>query len=296
MTIRKSYFDGKFYSSDKELLKKQIKDCFLHPLGPNELPIDNNYQTVKGLILPHAGYIYSGMNAAHGFFKLKESGNYDLFILIGFSHSCAEKNFISISKKDWQTPFGIVKNDYLFGEELSKNDYFEIDENAFINEHSIEVMLPFLQYLYLDNLTILPLSISYKSNLITIKKIAKSINDVIKKLNKNVCFIVSSDFTHYGINFGFNPFMMDVEKNILKLDMDAIEFIKILDSEGFLDYIYQTDATICGKNAITLLMEILKNYNINKIELLKYYTSAKLTNDHKNSVSYASIMFESIKL
>ncbi|MFP4403746.1 MAG: AmmeMemoRadiSam system protein B [Nanoarchaeota archaeon] len=296
MDVRKPYFAGKFYPVDKKTLVNQLKDCFLHELGAQKLPENENFQTVKGLIVPHAGYVFSGMNASCGYFKLKESGVYDLFVIIGFSHSCAEKDFISLSKKNWQTPIGLVKTNQKIADELSNHEFFKIDEDAFIDEHSIEVQLPFLQYLYGDKLNILPISISYKASLDEIKKIATSINKVINKSKLNVCFIASSDFTHYGYHFNYIPFNKDIEKNLLKLDMDAIEFIKTLDTKGFLNYIDETDITICGKNSISLLLEILKYESINRIELLNYYTSAKLTNDHENSVSYASILFESIKL
>jgi AmmeMemoRadiSam system protein B len=99
---------------------------------------------------------------------------------------------------------------------------------------------------------------------------------------------VSSDFTHYGSNYGYVPFSSDVKERIYKLDRDAIELIKNKDAAGFADYVYKTGATICGQLPIILL---LKTILFKKALLEQYYTSGDITDDYANSVSYASIVF-----
>ncbi|MFW5991104.1 MAG: AmmeMemoRadiSam system protein B [Candidatus Nanoarchaeia archaeon] len=291
METRKPYVAGQFYEKDGILLKEQLKRCFNHELGPGLPDSEKAHNTIKGAIVPHAGLMFSGMCAAHSFKALRESGDYDCFVLIGFSHGGLESNEVVTSQLDWETPLGVAKADKTLFSELTKHKGISEDNHAMQYEHSIEVQLPFLQYLY-ENPAILPLMVSDGCDF---KKAAKNINSAVEKLGKNVCFIASSDFTHYGPSFGFTPFTEDIKDNISQMDHEAIEHIKILNTHGFLSYLISTGATICGKNSIALLLELLQE-KVNRIETLKYYTSGDILGDYTNSVSYASIIFESIKL
>jgi MEMO1 family protein len=285
--MRQSIVDGQFYESDEQALKQQIENCFKTNLGPGFL-IDKERKKDNeiGLICPHAGYIFSGPCQAYSFKKIAESKIPDLYIMLGLSHS----GFNScISTQDWQTPLGIVDVDKKFGEELSKMSNVAIDEIPHQNEHSIEVQLPFLQYINLNQkFKILPIIIAPDIN---IKQFCIDIKKILD-LNKKTCtFIASSDFTHYGNNYSFVPFSKNIKENLYKLDKGAIEYILKLDSNGFNEYIEKTGATICGRYPIIALIEILKLFGIKKGELLKYYTSADIVNDYSNAVGYASIKF-----
>lgn len=291
MEVRKPYFAGQFYEHEKKLLTQQVEKCFLHRLGPGAPDGKKMHGTVKGAIVPHAGLMFSGMCAAHSYKAIKESGEYDTFILIGFSHSRLESNHIVTTDLDWETPLGTVESDKELVEELIKHKHIDKDEQAMRYEHSIEVQLPFLQYLY-DKPKILPILVGEGCDY---KEAAKHIEKAVSKLGRNVCYVASSDFTHYGPSFNYVPFDEEIQKNLLKLDEGAIEEIKVLNTKGFLEYLQSTAATICGKNSIALLLELLQD-KVNRIELLKYYTSGDLLEDYTNSVSYASIIFESIKL
>ena len=271
--MRQSIVDGQFYESDKEELKKQIENCFKK--GPG-LP-SSKKNNIIGVIAPHAGYSFSGICQAFSYKEIAESNKPDVFILFGLSHS----GFNScISIEDWKTPLGTLKVD----QELAKKIDLPIDEVAHQNEHSIEVQLPFLQYLY-DNVKILPIIINADIN---IKEFAQKL---IKALDKKTAIIIaSSDFTHYGSNYNFTPFENNIKNNISKLDNDAIEAIKELDSEKFLEKASKT--TICGQYPITALIEVSKLLKAQKILLLKYYLSGDLTENYSNSVSYASILIK----
>lgn len=284
--IRKPVVAGMFYESDKELLKKQIEGCFYSRFGPGDLPKDKPDKQILGIISPHAGYIYSGMCAAHGYKELAECRKPDVFILLGLSHqgygSC-------VSLEDWETPLGIAKNDKEFGKELMTNTGLKQDENAHSQEHSIEVQIPFLQYIFKENLKILPIIISKDRNY---EQLAKQIVRTIKDSKKEVCIIASSDFTHYGINYGYVPFRDNVKRNIYDLDNNAIKQIKSMDAYKFLNYADETGATICGKYPVALLIELCRLMNKGKVKLLKYYTSADIINDYSSAVGYASIIIE----
>ncbi len=289
--VRKPVVAGKFYEMHPEMLKEQIEKCFRHELGPGMPDMNKANDSLKGAVIPHAGYMFSGMCAAHAFKQIREAGEYDLFIILGFSHGQLDSNEITTTKEDWETPLGKVRIDRDFIDRLLEFDFVSECEKAHEYEHSIEVQLPFLQYLY-GEINFVPLSIADNCN---IEKAAEKINEVIEKQNKKVCIIASSDFTHYGPSFGFVPFKENIKKNLQNLDIGAIDEIKVVNSKGFLNYIIGTNATICGKQPIALLLEILKN-KVNRIEALSYYTSGDLLKDYTNSVSYASIIFEDIKL
>ncbi len=287
MGIRKPIVAGTFYESGFQSLEEQIKGCFLHKKGPGELPTKRGNKEIKAIISPHAGYSFSGPCAAWGFKEIAESKLPDVYIILGPNHSGFGKT--SVNLDSWQTPFSIIRPDVEFGKTLVKNTDLVEDPRAHLQEHSIEVQLPFLQFVskdVLQRIRILPISVS---NDVDINKLALDMKEVILDTNKKVVFIVSSDFTHYGPQYSYVPFSSDVPQRLYKLDEDAIKLIKKLDADGLLKYTYETGATICGQLPIALLLRTLEK---TKGKLLQYYTSADIMGDYKNAVGYASILFE----
>jgi len=279
--MRQSIVDGQFYEADSKKLTEQIKSCF----KSSGLPSSKRSKKMFGCICPHAGYAFSGSCAAYSYKEIGESFIPDLYILLGLSHNGFDS---CISVEDWETPLGIVKVDSNFGKEISKITKIPIDEIPHQNEHSIEVQLPFLQFINKGfDFKILPIIISPD---IDVKDFALKLKKTIS--GKKVIFITSSDFTHYGPNYGFVPFSSDIKENMYKLDSSAIDFIKNLDSKGFLEYVGSKELTICGYYPIYALIEIAKAFGYKKAELLKYYTSGDIVKDYSNSVGYASILIK----
>ncbi len=285
---RKPIVAGQFYAQDFAQLEKQIKDCFLSKLGPGELPIKKREKNILGTICPHAGYIYSGPCAAWAYKEIGESSFVDLYIILGPNHTGLGKT--STLLEDFQTPFGLVKVDKEFGSTLIKNSSLVESRIAHLNEHSIEVQLPFLQFVekdYLSHLKFLPIVIGHDCNY---KELATAIKKTIQKTRKKVRIIASSDFTHYGFGYGFVPFSTNIKENLTEFDNKAVEFIKKLDAEGFLDYVDKTGATICGALPIALLIETLKD-EAKKVRVLQHYNSGDISGDYSNCVDYFSIIF-----
>jgi len=108
-------------------------------------------------------------------------------------------------------------------------------------------------------------------------------------LSARTMVVVSSDFTHYGPNYGYLPFVSDVEENLRKLDHGAIRLILAKDFDGYMAYLRKTGDTICGRNAIAVLLKLLPQTAVGR--LLRYDTSGRITGDFSNSVSYVSIAF-----
>jgi AmmeMemoRadiSam system protein B len=287
MFVRKAAYAGLFYPKTSAALNNTIQACFSGDLGPGALPSKprGKVMPVKAVISPHAGYVYSGMAAAWAYKALAETEIPDLFILLGPNHRSNQSGF---SLETFETPFGLVRPDQEFAKSLIKKGNIQLNEEIHAHEHSIEVQLPFLQFSLgnsAEKIKILPLLVSDDLDL---DKAAKDLRNALAELKKRAIFIVSSDFTHFGPNYGFLPFSENVKENISKLDKGAIAFIQKADAEGFKGYIHKTQASVCGYLPIILL---LKSITFEKASLEQYYTSGDITGDYTNTVSYASIIF-----
>ena len=285
---RKPIVAGSFYPASFEELDQEINKAFNSKFGPGALPIKKRDKEIKGMIAPHAGYVYSGACAAWAYKEIAEAKFADLYIILGLSHS----GFATcLSLEDWETPFGLVQTNKEVGMELVKKGIKQ-DEEAHQQEHSIEVQLPFLQFVnkdYLKRLKIMPIIASPDKNY---EEIAKMIVGAVKELKIRVCIIASSDFTHFGLNYGFFPFQDNIKENMYKLDKEAIEHIKKLDAFHFLDYTEKTGATICGKYPIAVMLEASKLLGAKKARLLHYYTSGDVIGDYASAVGYGTVVVE----
>ncbi|MFO8015556.1 MAG: AmmeMemoRadiSam system protein B [Candidatus Woesearchaeota archaeon] len=292
--IRQPIVAGQFYDDRKEELLKQIEHCFKHKMGPGSLPKKQREGKVMGVISPHAGYMFSGPCAAHAFKAVAEAEFPDLYICLGPSHVGFHKTCFSMD--DWETPLGTAFTDDEFGRIL-ENNAIDINPHPHKEEHSIEVQIPFLQYISgesskgskdkQEKLRFVPIMVAEEDWQDAADRIRKAIKEY-EKDGRSVCIITSSDFTHYGQNYGFVPFTEDLKENMRNLDKGAIEKIKKLDAEGFMKYCKETGATICGKAPIAAMLSILKG-RAESVELLKYYTSGDLLDDYTNAVGYAGI-------
>lgn len=286
---RKPIVAGMFYESGFDGLDKQINACFNSKSGPGDLPVKKREKNIFGIIAPHAGYQFSGPCAAWAYKEIAESKFADVYIMLGLSHSGCRS---CVSLEDWETPFGTIRVDKEFNRVLMANSGLKQDEGAHSQEHSIEVQLPFLQFAnkdYLDKLKIAPVIISGD---IDCKDIARAIAKTVKQTMRKAVIIASSDFTHFGLNYGYFPFSDNIKENMYSLDKKAIEYIKKLDSARFLYHIEKTGATICGKMPIAAMIETTKLLGAKKACLLHYYTSGDIISDYSSAVGYAAIVVE----
>lgn len=269
--VRKPIVAGQFYPEDPEELRKQVNGFLEKSEKIIEMP-------VKALIAPHAGYTFSGKCAASAYKQLKENA---VFLIFGVNHSGTGST--CISTKDFETPLGTARNDYILGRKLMELG-IKADEEAHKTEHSIEVQLPFLQALF-DKVEFVPLIVSDDY-----KKYISGIIKILQGYGKNVCIIASADMTHYGLNYYYMPFSKDVKENLYKLDRGALDFVEKIDADGFNNYIEKTGATICGRNTISLLLEIMEIQKA-KAKVIDYYTSGDVIKDYSSAVGYGSVVF-----
>jgi hypothetical protein len=178
-------------------------------------------------------------------------------------------------------------------DKLASDSLFIKNSSVFELEHSIEIHLPFLQRVFGDRLSgdirVLPILVGDMDNA-TAQKAARKIAEATARFNP--VFIISTDFTHYGPNFGYEPFgSRGGQSNLVKvkdLDTGAINTILKKDLPGFTSYVEKTGATICGRNPIRIALALpIEGYRAEKIA---YDTSGNITGDYRNSVSYAAIL------
>ena len=293
MINRKPVFAGSFYEASFAKLEKQIKGCFYDKFGPGDLPAGRSRKRAFCIICPHAAYKYSGQCAAWAHKEIAEAECPELFIVVGPNHSGIGPGFATFLFSDWETPFGTAGVDKDSGQELMKQ-FKKLENNWSVHqdEHSIEVQLPFLQLVNMDKLNeikFLPIAVGgldFKS--------CKELGHAIAGLEKDFVLIVSSDFTHYGRNYGYVPFVHNKKENLYRMDREAIEFIKNFDSEGFYNFVLKKRATICGAAPIIVGIEAckaMKAREIKRCRLLQYYASGDITGDFENCVGYGALVF-----
>jgi AmmeMemoRadiSam system protein B len=286
--MREPAVAGQFYESDFDSLNKQIEACFNSERGPGALPIKRTDKEIKAVIVPHAGYQFSGACAAWAYKEIAESQFPKAFVLLGPNHFGFGSG---LSIEDWKTPFGVVKTDKDMVRGLKDNTQLKIAEQHHITEHSLEVQVPFLQFSNKDNIQFIKLVPMVFGRDIDFEVIGKELFDFFK--NKDVVFIISTDFTHYGSHYGYLPFTSDVPDRLNKLDKGATDLIMEFNTRGFKDYVNKTGITICGYMAILVFLAMMEhNENKPKPHLLMHYTSGDVVGDYRNSVSYASIVFK----
>jgi AmmeMemoRadiSam system protein B/AmmeMemoRadiSam system protein A len=267
---------GTWYPADAEALKKQIDDLFEKA---SVTPIDN----VIALILPHAGYQYSGPTAAMALKSINRK--YKRIVIIGPSHRVPMEEVLSVSRATaYKTPLGQVPLDVDFINELLKYPVFQNVPETDEYEHSVQIEVPLLQHCQ-TGFKLVPI-VAGSCSKQTVDKAAGILSSLI---DNETLVIASSDFVHYGPSYDYVPFKQDIPDQLKKLDMGAFEHIAKLDGPGFYDYRRKTGATICGYIPITILLSMLNRSA--EAHLVNYATSGQEAGDYTNSVSYLSVAF-----
>ncbi len=279
--IREPIVSGTFYRETRESLLTEIDRCESGPLGSRNEKIEPRGKLI-GMILPHAGYTYSGSYATWGIKRLSMEKPLPLrFLLLGPKHRSYRKGAAVSTCKAWQTPLGRVPLDEDLRQALIETGDFLSDDEGHSQEHSLEVELPFLQKLYgKETFSIVPVAFQYHTSIQEIQKWGNSISKLIFDPKfSDVCTIVSSDFSHE------TP-----RQEAYKLDSEAIDLIEKIDPEGFHQLVTSEERSICGFSPISVLLSALKGKKV-KGRRLKYYTSMDVI-QHPAGVGYASIIFE----
>ena len=268
---------GQFYPEERENLETMI-DGFLNQAKPFKVE-----GKIFGLLLPHAGYVFSGPVAAYGA-KAVAGKNFDTVVIIGDSHYERFEGVSVWPAGNWETPLGKLRVDRELAERiLSASERFMVRDSAHLFEHSIEVELPFLQKT-LKDFKILPIIFGSENE--DWLELAKVILENIK--DKKVLIIASSDLSHYPSYQEAQKADSKTLEAVLTVDPKKLEKkISRLEKES----IPGVQTFICAQDSVKTLLEIGKNLGA-RAKLLKYANSGDAEIGNKSEVvGYGAVAF-----
>jgi AmmeMemoRadiSam system protein B len=266
--VRHPYVAGYFYPGEAAELKATVAG-----LVDKKAPKEN----VIGLLVPHAGYVYSGPVTGATISRVKFK---DTFIIIGPSHSGMGKPFSVMTAGTWRTPLGDVNIDAeLAVKMVAVSNYLEADEEAHRQEHAVEVQLPFLQY-FKPDVRIVPVIIAGEGAAVY-PEIGRDIARAVKELKKNVVVMASGDMTHY------EPHLQAKEK-----DLYAVEAMLKLDTAELARRYKERRITMCAFPPVMCVMAAAKELGATRGELVTYRTSGDASGDYDQVVGYAGVIFK----
>jgi AmmeMemoRadiSam system protein B len=281
MKIRRPTQAGAFYEGDAEALKIQIENCFLQEFGPKKRPKVNRNgpREIVGLVCPHAGYMFSGAVAANAYYELASDGKPDTVVILGPNHTGYGSALAVANEGVWRTPLGDVEVDGETANQIVREARIvDVDELAHRFEHSVEVQLPFLQYLFGSEFKFVPICFQMQ-DLASAVEVGKALIEVLA--NKNAVVIASSDMTHY-----------EPQGNAAAKDMAALKAVEAMDARQFYSIIEKQNVTACGYGPIAALITAAKGLGAKEAKLLCYKTSGDTTGDYSSVVGYAAVSFK----
>jgi len=272
---------GGFYAGTAESLKTQIENCFLHKLGPGKIPeiAKEGRRRIVGLVCPHAGYMFSGAVAAHAYYKLALDGKPDVVFLFGPNHGGYGSGLAVMNDGFWRTPLGDVEIDSESANQVVRESgIVDVDDSAHRLEHSIEVQLPFLQYLYGSEFKIVPICFLMQ-DLSSAREVGEAVAKVLA--GKNGIIIASSDMTHY-----------EPQESAERKDKLVLEAVEAMDEAKLYSVIEAHRISACGYGPIAALMTAAKILGAKEAKLLCHKTSGDVIGDYSSVVGYAAVCFK----
>ena len=237
-------------------------------------------KNVCAAVVPHAGYRYSGGVAAGVYMRIDPT-RYERVIVMGPSHYVSMHNQMSVvDATHFSTPLGELRVDTEFVARMRKLPFVTCHPEAHAREHSDQIQLPLIQACLSTNLPVVCV-VCGQFDATNLLEAAASFKGL---LDDRTLVVASSDFTHYGANFGYVPFNKDVVKNLETLDLGIFDLFSKKDVGGFMRRLDETGATVCGRDPLSFLLAMLPADA--KVERTAYETSGQMTHDTRNSVSY----------
>jgi len=280
LKVRNPAYAGTFYEGSAQSLKAQIEDCFKHELGPKALPkvADSKLKSIIALVSPHAGYMYSGPVAAHSYYSLAQDGKPDTVVILSPNHTGAGSGIAIMREGAWRTPLGNVEVDTALADSVAReSSIIDVDDVAHMREHSIEVQLPWLQYLYGSSFKFVPICLlmqDFESSREVGTAAAKALR------SKNALVIASTDMTHY-----------EPQKVAERKDKAVIDAAVKLDEKALYSAVEANQVSMCGYGPVTAAITAARLLGARNGKLLCYKTSGDAVGDYSAVVGYASLVF-----
>jgi AmmeMemoRadiSam system protein B len=267
MQVRRTAVAGTFYPASAAALKNDLS---------RYVPDIPDKRDVKGLLAPHAGYIYSGAVAGETYAGIRIPRR---VIILCPNHSGLGAALAVMDEGAWETPLGDIPLDEEVAHQL-KERYADVkfDSLAHSREHSLEVHLPFLQYLRPD-VTFVPICLG-TSRLTLLLALGDALADVVAASDEPILLVASSDMSH------FEPDEISRKKDSL-----AIAEMKKLDPEGLHRVVNTESISMCGYAPAVAVMQACRRLGATRGDLVRYATSGDVSGDYSSVVGYAGIYF-----
>ena len=277
---RRAVFAGQFYPAQPDTLRNELKKLF-------EKACPKQHDNVIAIISPHAGYVYSGKAAGSAFNQIDKTKKYEHIFVITSSHRVAFEGASIYYIGNYLTPLGTVKVDT----ELSKTlvdaySFFTYRHDAHAQEHSLEVQLPFLQYILENDFKIVPIVIGSQS----VNTVGKIADALYPYFNSNNLFVISSDFSHYP-----------TQKEALNIDKLTVDAILSNNSETLITQLSMNDkmhinglaTSLCGWSSVLTLLKMSEKHRNITVHLVEQSNSGDSEyGDKDRVVGYAAIAFK----
>jgi AmmeMemoRadiSam system protein B len=279
--IRYPRYAGSFYEGTLDALNEQLEGCFQHRIGPGTIPkVHEDSHKLLALISPHAGYMFSGPVAAHGYCLAAQIERPDTVIIIGPNHTGYGSGISTVVQGIWRTPLGDVEVDTELANKVQRaSKLLDIDDTAHQFEHSIEVQLPFLQYIYGSTFKLIPISMRMQ-DLEASQDVGVAIAKTI--LNRRVLLIASTDLSHY-----------ESYREAKTKDQIVIDTILKLNENELQSTVFSKSISMCGYGPTSAIIIASKRLGAIRTRLLSYSTSGDVNGDYSRVVGYASIALSS---
>lgn len=274
-SLRRAAVAGQFYPADGRELAKEVERCFLDPRGPGSLPPRQRgtRRTLAAAVVPHAGFVYSGPLAAHVYARIAAEPPPATVLVLGVDHAGASRG-ASLSDRAWLTPLGPTEVDHELVRALTRGP-IEVDEAAHASEHSIEVQLPFLEYV-LPKPRFVALEVRF-GPFSFLEEVGRAVRDAVE--GRDVLLLASSDFSHY----------VSVP-TAERLDRLAIDAILSRDPKRLYETVLSNDISMCGVAPTTVLLAASRSTPLAP-RLLRWGHSGEAT-PMREVVGYAAIAFD----
>lgn len=274
--IRKAIVEGKFYPDNKKELMDFLSSSF-----------ENGERKSRIILTPHAGYVYSGRTAAKSFSHLID--DFETVIVIGTAHTMYLKRCATLRDCVFSNCLGDVKTDDEVIDILLEDEGFENNPKAHLSEHSVEVQLPFLQFLKKD-FKLVPI-VSNSEDKSVLLSAAKKIADLMKK-NKKIALVISSDLSHYPpyeiAYISDNAIGLSYDAAIANKNVDYFYLTKDLLSQKYRKLL---DTVACGFSPMVVGLGVAYFMDCNEFEIMEYTNSGDVTEAREEVVGYLSGMF-----
>lgn len=270
--IRPSPIAGQWYPGNAERLSTLITGYL------EAAPLTVIDGKCIGLVVPHAGYVYSGAIAAHAF-RLVQGMAFERVVVLSPMHHLYFESILTSAHEAYQTPLGQIEIDHDTLEKLES--YFPIKAIREDPEHSLEIELPFLQRALAKPFSLIPLMLRDQSYEMA-KKVGRGLAHVLKEHDQPVLIVASSDLSHFY-----------TEKHAHKLDRIMLDQIEAFDPEAVIRVEDEGKAFACGRAAIASMLIAAHELGADTAKVVGYGTSADAGGDRQRVVGYgAAVIFQ----